>query len=53
MIFGVWHPTWILFLAVPIFYAAAGIADKASRANDYEAIDDAFDEKKEKKGRDD
>ncbi len=50
MIFGVWHPTWIMWITIPVFYVLAGIADKATRTYDYEAIDDALDEKEERRG---
>ena len=49
MIFGVWHPTWIMFVSIPIFYIVAGKIDRVTRSWDYEAIEDALDETKEKK----
>ena len=26
---GIWHPTWIIFLGIPVFYIIAGAIDKA------------------------
>ena len=43
--YGFWHPHWILFLTIPIFYLVAGFIDRATRSHDYEAIDNAYDKK--------
>ena len=24
LIYGVWHPTWVVFLTIPIYYSIAG-----------------------------
>ncbi len=45
MIFGVWHPTWIMFITIPIFYIVAEKIDRVTRSRDYEAIEDALDGK--------
>ena len=47
MFFGVWHPTWVMFITIPIFYIVAEKIDRVTRSRDYEAIEDALDEKKE------
>lgn len=31
MCFYVWHPTWLLFVTIPIFYSIAGIIDRVGR----------------------
>jgi len=49
MVFGIWHPTWVMFITIPAFYIIAGKIDRATRARDYEAIEDAFGEKNDQK----
>lgn len=46
---GLWHPLWVIFLSIPVYYAIAKPIDDARRSNDYEAIDDALREYKESK----
>ena len=46
---GIWHPTWAMFIAIPAYYLIANNVDRATRARDYEAIDDAFNAKNGKK----
>ena len=45
MTFGLWHPTWAMFISIPAYYLIAGNVDRATRSHDYEAIDDAFNKK--------
>ena len=49
MICGILHPTWAMFISIPAYYLIANGVDHATRRRDYEAIDDAFDEKSGKK----
>jgi len=51
MAYGLWHPTWAMFIAIPAYYLIAGNVDRATRSHDYEAIDDAFNKKSGKNGR--
>ena len=49
MYFELWHPTWIVFLSVPLFYLIAGPIDKAVADKRGERIDpDDFDEEDDK-----
>ena len=45
MAYGWWHPHWILFLSIPVFYIVAGLIDHATRAHDFEAIENAYNKK--------
>ena len=48
MYLNIWHPTWIIFFAVPLFYTLAGPLDKAIADKRGEKIDpDDFDEEDE------
>ena len=49
MFFGIWHPTWIVFVSIPPFYLFAGLIDKATGKGDCEAIEDAYREREGKK----
>ena len=47
---GIWHPTWVMFLAVPLFYTLAGPLDKSIAEKRGEKIDpDDYDEEDEDK----
>ena len=48
MIRGLWHPTWVIFITIPIYYIAAERIDRATRTRDQAAIEDALDERKKK-----
>lgn len=28
---GIWHPTWVLFILIPVFYSIAGVIDKHNK----------------------
>lgn len=43
MKFGMWHPWWVLFLTIPVFYFIAQLLDKII----FKATDDEDDDKKE------
>ena len=34
MLANIWHPSWIVFLFIPVFYAIAGVLDKRQKTND-------------------
>lgn len=51
MFFSVWHPTWVMFVSIPIFYIVAGAIDRATGKRDNEAIEDAYREKKGKENK--
>lgn len=34
MVFHLWHPTWVMFLAIPLYYAIFGPLDQALRKHD-------------------
>lgn len=46
---GLWHPLWIVFLTIPVYYAIANPVDKNRKTDDFEVIDDALDEMRSKK----
>ena len=48
MFYGIWHPTWVMFITIPVFYIIAERVDRATRTRDYGAIQDAMDKKKGK-----
>lgn len=48
MIWGIWHPTWVMFITIPVYYIIADKVDRLTRTRDYEAIDDAMTGKKRK-----
>ena len=50
MFYGIWHPTWVMFLTIPVFYMIAERVDRMTRTRDYAVIEDAYD-KKEGKGK--
>ena len=39
MYFGLWHPSWILFITVPVFYIIAEPIDRATAERRKEAVD--------------
>ena len=41
---GLWHPLWVIFITIPVFYAIASPIDKLRRSDDFEAIEDALNE---------
>ena len=49
MILGIWHPTWVMFITIPIYYIVAEKVDRVTRTRDYEAIEDAMGDKVRKK----
>jgi len=49
MILGLWHPTWVMFISIPIYYIVAEKVDRLTRARDYGAIKDALEDKKERR----
>lgn len=42
MFYGIWHPTWIMFISIPIFYIVAEKVDRITRTRDYAAIQNAY-----------
>lgn len=34
MVFSVWHPTWIIFITIPFYYAVCDILKRNSKTND-------------------
>ena len=49
MICGIWHPTWVMFITIPVFYIIADKVDRLTRTRDYEAIEDAMNKKQANK----
>ena len=49
MLYGIWHPTWVMFVTVPVYYIITDRVDRLTRTRDYEAIEDAIEEKNNKK----
>jgi hypothetical protein len=33
MLFGIWHPAWIIFITVPIYYTIAETIDRRKKNN--------------------
>lgn len=48
MYFGIWHPTWVMFITIPIFYIIAERVDRVTRTRDYAAIQNAYGRKEGK-----
>ncbi len=42
MFYGAWHPTWVMFLTIPIFYIIAEKIDRLTRTRDYAVIQNAY-----------
>ncbi len=42
MVFMIWHPTWIMFLSIPLYYIIGNKIDSMTRAKDYESMEDAM-----------
>jgi len=45
MLCGLWHPGWVVFLAIPLYYTIADAIDKAIKRSDPEYIYDEDDDK--------
>ena len=42
MFYGIWHPTWVMFISIPVFYIIAEKIDRMTRTRDYAAIKNAY-----------
>ncbi|MBO4478830.1 MAG: helix-turn-helix transcriptional regulator [Clostridia bacterium] len=42
---GIWHPTWVMFITIPVFYIIAEKIDRMIRTRDYAAIKNAYGKK--------
>lgn len=52
MLYGAWHPEWVMFLAIPVYYSIFSPIDKAIRGHwsiDIESDDDDDDDEDDKK----
>ena len=45
MFYGIWHPTWVMFISIPVFYIIAEKIDRMTRTRDYAAIKNAYGKK--------
>ena len=45
MFYGIWHPTWVMFITIPVFYIIAEKIDRMTRTRDYAAIKNAYGKK--------
>lgn len=39
---NLWHPLWVLFITIPLFYVVTSIIDNATHANDFKSLEDAY-----------
>ncbi len=42
MFYGIWHPTWVMFITIPVFYIIAEKIDRVTRTRDYAVIQNAY-----------